>query len=117
MSEMSGKKITLIVKSSPFRGSFCEEALRATLGMNETIDENKINIVFVSDGVWFAMEDMNKFMKYTIAFTSLKMPLYLEKESLEEKGIKESELASGFTVKDRSEISKILLDAEAVISY
>ncbi len=111
------KNIIIMIKSSPFRGSFCEEALRASVGLRTTIEKNEIKVVFISDGVWFGLKDMKQFAKYSISLASLELPLIIEKESMELLKIKQEDLGSGYKIMSRNEISKLLKEAEIVITY
>ena len=111
------KKITILVKSTPFRGNFCEEALRAVLGLTHTLENNVVRAVFIGDGVWFAIKDMKQFMKYMISFTSLGIGLHLEKESVVARNIGEAYIAEGFKMTDSEEISKIFQDSDFVLTF
>ena len=111
------KKIIILVKSSPFKGNFCEEALRSVLGLTHTLENNNVRAVFIGDGVWFSVKDMKQFMKYMISFTSLGIGLFLERESVEWRNISTDRIADGFSVASREDISKIFKESDFVLSF
>jgi len=114
-----GKKITILVKESPFHGNFCEEALRASVGLAQTTENHFVRTVFVDNGVWFCTKDLKnkEFLKYRIAFKSFSMFLHVEKEALNNFDIDEENISSDFKISPRAEISKILLESDHVFTF
>ncbi len=115
----NGKSVTVLVKNSPFRGNFCEEAMRASIGLASTIDNHTIKLVFIGDGVWFSLKDIKQkeFLKYIISFKAFSMDIAIEKESLEKLNIVDDKVAEDFKIKSRAEILQILKSSDHVFTF
>lgn len=115
----TSKKITILIKDSPYSGDFCEEALRACVGLKQTEEKHIVNACFVADGVWFCSKSLKQkeFLKYILAFKSFAMDLNIEKESLDKLKLTSENISSDFKIISRADISKILLDSDHVFTF
>ena len=115
----AGKKITILVKDSPLHGDFCEEAMRACVGLKQTEEKNDVRICFVEDGVWICSKDLKQkeFLKYVMAFKSFSIDMNVEKESLDRVKMTSENISSDFKIISRADISKILIDSDHVFTF
>ena len=113
------KKVTVVLQKSPFNTLRNSEALRMSLGL--TLANNAVSVIFTSDAVYNLLpafpENIKSpaFGRHIEMLNTLKCKLIAEKESMEERGIKEAKFS--VEVKSRDEIFKLLKESKAVITY
>ena len=114
-----GDNLVIMVRTSPFSTVRVHEALRSAVGL--TMGDDPLAIVFVEDGV-YTLSTKSKcvlpgfdWTKHIEMIKELEFPVYVDKESADERGI--SEFNWEPEVKTRAEIADILKDAKAVITY
>ncbi|HHT9119844.1 MAG TPA: DsrE family protein [Candidatus Hypogeohydataceae bacterium YC41] len=113
-------QIAILVHKSPFNTVRNSEGLRMAVGL--TLEEsNKVTIIFVKDGVYLignvAPERIQSGIvkKHLDALRMLGHRLVAERESMEERGIKEPSLR--VDVLSRAEVIKLLSEANRVIPW
>jgi sulfur relay (sulfurtransferase) DsrF/TusC family protein len=113
------KKVTVVLQKSPFNTLRNSEALRMSLGL--TLAENAVRVVFVRNAVYCLLPAMPEKIKSPVfgrhieMLQTLKCRLVAEKESLEERGIKDVKYNT--EVMDRKEISRFIKESDSVITY
>jgi len=115
------KKVFISILRPPVGTSYYVEGLRMALGILGGTDEHDITIAHLGKGVMCALKGVDR--SYAQSFFEL-LPkdaagrlFYVERESLEEEGISESELDEGFGVASREELRQKMLQADAVFSF
>jgi sulfur relay (sulfurtransferase) DsrF/TusC family protein len=113
-------QVVVLVHQSPFNTIRNSEGLRMAVGL--TLEEdNRVTVVFVRDGVFLignvSPERIQSGIvkKHLDALRLLGHRLVAERESMEERGIKEP--AIKIDVLDRNEVVKILSEADRVIPW
>lgn len=113
------KKVTVVLQKSPFNTLRNSEALRMSLGL--TLANNAISIIFTSDAVYNLLpafpENINSpvFGRHIEMLNTLKCKLIAEKESLEERDVKD--IKYNIEIKERSEVFKFIKESNTVITY
>ncbi len=113
------KKVTTIIRRSPFNSVVTSEALRMSLGL--TLANNKVAVIFIGNGVYLlvtsgSQEAVYPEMKRHIeTLRELGCELIAETESLEERGFS----AGQIDVKkmSRVEIGQFLMESDRVIGF
>ena len=113
------KKVTTLIRQSPFNTSVPTEALRMSLGL--TLANNKVTVVFVEDGVYMLASSASESMgypdlkKHLSTLQDFHCKLAAEKESLEMRGIKAGKINA--EIKSREEIDQLLEESDQVIAF
>jgi sulfur relay (sulfurtransferase) DsrF/TusC family protein len=114
-----GDNIAIMMRRSPFSTVRVFEALRSCVGLS--MGDAPLTMVFVEDGVYTLSAkgkpmlegfDWNKHLEM---LKELEFELVVDKESADERGVKEFNWEP--SLKSRDEIAAILKDARAVITY
>lgn len=116
---MKKKKIVVIIKSNPF-GWKSFEALRQAVGMAMDHD---VTVIFIKDGV-YTLTDWKPEMigvpssdKSIEALIMLGGKVYVERESVSERGLIKSIKFREVQQKAKDEICSLIKDAEVVLTW
>ena len=114
------KNILFMFLRAPFGAIYYTEGMRAVVGMMSGLDEHKVTCAYAGDGAYYCLKDSDKaesagYVK-TIGDIS-ETNYYVEKESLDERGIAESELDSMFKVISRDDLAKLIADNDVVYDF
>ena len=114
------KKVTTVIRRSPFNSIVVSEALRMSLGLTLD-DDNKVTVVFIEDSVYLLPPLTSEAFGYPDAkkhIETLKMvgcELIAEKESLKKRGLPERGVE--VTIKSRRAIDQIIERSDRVIGF
>jgi len=113
------KKICVIIRNLPLGTVKNSEALRMSVGL--TIEEgNQVNVIFTDEGVLTLTQlkpeivGMPSFRKPLETLTALEIPLYAEKEAVDERKITTPE---GVELKTTNEIYEIIKEQDTIIPF
>ena len=116
---MKSKKILVILSRTPFEGNSIKETFRTALGMTAGYLEHKVDLLLTKDAVFFLKQEKDKDMidKFVKTFFLLDSKIHIDKDSLEEKGLKgdELDLKDPFVLTEREDILKLLQDSEITL--
>ena len=115
------KRVFIAFLRPPVGTSFYAEGVRLALGVLGGSEEHEVTIAHMGKGVACALKGVDR----SYAQDLLEMfqsdgagkPFYVERESLEEEGIPESELDERFSVASRDELRQKMLRADATFSF
>jgi sulfur relay (sulfurtransferase) DsrF/TusC family protein len=116
---MAQKKVVITFNQAPFGTIHYVEGLRASVGVTSGLDEHKIDVIYLGDGARYALKgvDRSDANKYLSTLSKLGYKLKVERESLAENGISESEVADDFQVIPRGEVVRLIADADVTIDF
>lgn len=116
---MGQKNVLVTMNRPPYGDIYYTEGLRATVGVTSGIDENLVNVVYIGDGAYFALKgvDRTDSSKYIETLEKQGCKLLVEKESMLERGIDEKDVADDVKVTSRSEVLKLIQEADQTISF
>lgn len=112
-------KIAVIIKGDPFSWK-CHEAFRIAMAFGIS---SEVSLVLIKDGVfalsgWHPEElRMEGFDKLLENMSYVRVKIYAEDVSLEERGLKAEELTYPVEVKSLDEIREIIKSSEAVLVW
>jgi sulfur relay (sulfurtransferase) DsrF/TusC family protein len=117
--DMPEKKVLVSFHRAPYGTIFYTEGLRAALGVTSGIDENEVTALFIGDGVYFALKDIDRTdtSKYLATLAKIGAPLYAEEESLCERGINKEDMADDIKIIPRSEVLALYKEADCNIDF
>lgn len=114
------KKVAIVIQALPFNTMRNSEALRCAVGM--TIEEeNKIQVLFLDDGVWTAASldckaaKKQELDKHIETLGMMEVELIAEEEALAKRGVKISR--KELTTKPREVINQTIFEADVVIAF
>lgn len=116
---MAEKKVVVSFNHAPYGTIYYTEGLRAAVGVTAGLDEHSVNSVFLGDGVYFTLKNVNRddTTKYLITLSDLGSKLYAEEESLRERNISADQLADDVEVVPRSKILELFQEADYNVDF
>lgn len=116
---MAEKKIIISFNRPPRGTVFYSEGLRAAAGLTAGIDEHKVDIVFLGDGVLCALKgvDRSDSARFLAALAQRGSKLYCEEESLKARMLSRDDLAEDVTLIPRSEVLQLYREADLSIDF
>jgi len=117
------RKITHFVRRAPHGSIYAYEGLESVLIM--AAYDQDISMIFVDDGVYNLKKDQDTagigikgFMKTLTALDDYDVEkLYVDKVSMEERGLTPDDLIVDVEILESAEIAKILAEQDAIISH
>ena len=117
------KKFLYVNRRAPHGTVYAHEALEVVL-IGAAFDQD-VSLAFIDDGVFQLKKDQDTSEIYTKNFSkiysALEMydveKLFVEKESLECRGLTEEDLSVDFKIIDSSEMKKLMSDSEVVFNF
>jgi sulfur relay protein TusC/DsrF len=113
------KKVTTVIRRSPFNSVITSEALRMSLGL--TLTDNEVTVVFVEDGVYLLSSpaaeaigypDIKRHME---TLKEMGCELIAEEESLQKRGLTDRRVEA--SIRSRKEIEQIIEQSDRVIGF
>lgn len=113
---MPEKTIMIIVKSKPFSNLNYYEALRTASGL---LVEHRVILIWMGDGIYAALKNADQKLtsKFFETFPDMEIRLYVEEESLKERGFGKEDIIPEAKVISRGEIPDLLLEAQASMVF
>ena len=117
------KKFLYVNRRAPHGTVYAHEALEVVL-IGAAFDQD-VSLAFIDDGVFQLKKDQDTSEIYTKNFSkiysALEMydveKLFVEKESLECRGLTEEDLSVDVKIIDSSEMKKLMSDSEVVLNF
>ena len=117
------KKFLYINRKAPHGTIYAHEALEVVL--IGAAFEQDVSMAFIDDGVFQLKKDQNtdqiETKNFTKTYSALEMydveKLYVEKESLEERGLSENDLSVEVKVIPSSEMKELIEDSEVILNF
>jgi sulfur relay (sulfurtransferase) DsrF/TusC family protein len=116
---LAEKKVIVSFNHAPYGTIFYTEGLRAAVGVTAGLDEHSVNSVFLGDGVYFTLKDVNRddSSKYLTTLSDMGSKLYAEEESLQERNISTDQVADDVEVVPRSRVLELFREADCNIDF
>ena len=123
MSEGTAKKFMFVNRSAPYGTIYALESLEVVL-ISAAFDQD-VSLVFVGDGVWQLKKGQQtkgiETKNFSPTYRALDgydiEKLYVEKESLEARGLTEDDLLVDVTVMPKDEMGKLMDEMDVVLSF
>lgn len=117
------KKFLYVNRRAPHGTVYAHEALEVVL-IGAAFDQD-VSLAFIDDGVFQLKKDQDTSEIYTKNFSkiysALEMydveKLFVEKESLESRGLTENDLSVDVKIIDSNEMKKLMSDSEVVLNF
>jgi tRNA 2-thiouridine synthesizing protein C len=117
------KKISIVQRRPPYGTSFAKEALDVVLMASAF--EQEISMIFLDDAVWQlkSNQDTNVIglKNFSATFKALELyevkKIFVELESLQQRGVQETDLLLPVTVLSSSDLSQLLQQQDLILSF
>ncbi len=106
------KKVVITYSRPPYGTAHFTEGLRLASGMG--FDEHEAKLVFLEEGAYCAIKGVDKAPaeQFLDTIAEFGYPFYVERESLQENGIDETEVDPMFKVVSREEVAEMLRESD-----
>ena len=124
MSEQEKTKVMFVRRSAPYGNIFEQEAIEAMIMFGAY--EQDISVSFIDDGVYSLKKGQDPSLlgkkNFSLTYMILKDDfeinhIYVEKESLEERGLNESDLITEVEVLDRNALREKMDEMKAFLPF
>lgn len=116
---MAQRHIVFTINRPPVGSVHFAEGLRATVGATAGTDEHTVDVLYLGDGVYFALKGVDRIdtAKYIETLTAAGRKLKVEQESLDERGISRDSLAADVEVIGRAAALKLIAGADFTAAF
>lgn len=116
---MAQKHVLFTFNHAPHGSVWYTEGLRAVVGVTSGIDEHTVDILYLGDGVYAALPevDRSESTRYLDTIQELGYSLHVERESLAERGIGEGEVGANVQIVPRSRVLEFVRRADVIIDF
>ena len=123
MTESTAKKFMFVNRSAPYGTIYALESLEVVL-ISAAFDQD-VSLAFVEDGVWQLRKGQQtkgiETKNFSPTYRALEgydvEKLYVERESLEARGLAEDDLLVDVTVLSSAEMGKLMDEQDVVLSF
>lgn len=116
---MGQRHVLITLNHAPYGSIYYTEGLRAVVGVTSGIDEHTVDVLYLGDGVYFVLKDVDRSdsTRYLATLSALGVNVKAEKESLQARSISESDLADDVDVVSRDEALELVRRADLTIDF
>jgi sulfur relay (sulfurtransferase) DsrF/TusC family protein len=116
---MAQRRIVFTINRPPVGSVHFAEGLRATVGATAGTDEHEVDVLYLGDGVYFALKNVDRTdtAKYIETLSQGGRKLKVEQESLDERGISRDALAGDMEVISRAAALKLIAGADFTAAF
>lgn len=116
---MAKKHVVVFMTHAPYGSIWYTEGLRAAVGVTSGIDEHSVDVIYLGDGVQFALKGVERTdsNKYLGSLAKGGYKLWVDQDSLTDRGIKQEEVAGDVNVVPRSQVLSLMAKADHTIDF
>ncbi len=116
---MGQRHVLITFNRDPYGSIYYTEGLRAAVGVTSGIDEHTVALLYLGDGVRFAVKDLDRTdsAKYLVTLAAQGVNLKAEREALAARNISESDLADDVEVISRAQALELVRHADVTIDF
>jgi len=109
------KKIVIILRKPPHGSLFPAEGLRVAVA----VSASETSVVSIADSVYAFLKeaDMTLYKHHLGFLKETEVPVFIDQDSLEERGLTTGDLVDAVIVKERSEILNTIAEADATLTF
>jgi len=109
------KNIVIILKKPPHGSLYPAEGLRVAVA----VSASETKVVSISDSVYAFLKetDMTLYKHHLNFLKETEIPVLVDKDSLDERGLTEGDLVDAITVREHSEILNVIAEADATLTF
>ncbi len=109
------KKIVVILRKPPHGSLYPAEGLRVAVA----VSASETKVVSIEDSVYAFLKetDMTLYKHHLDFLKETEIPVFIDKDSLETRGLTPENLVDGVTVEEHSEILNTIAEADATLTF
>jgi sulfur relay (sulfurtransferase) DsrF/TusC family protein len=109
------KAIVIILRKPPHGSLYPAEGLRVAVA----VSASETKVVSIGDSVYAFLKevDMTLYKHHLDFLKETEIPVLIDKDSLEKRGLAEGDLVAAVTVKEHSEILDTIAEADATLTF
>jgi len=109
------KKIVVILRKPPHGSLYPAEGLRVAVA----VSASETKVVSIGDSVYAFLKetDMTLYKHHLDFLKETEIPVLVDKDSLEKRGLTEGDLVDAVTVEERNEILSTIAEADATLTF
>ncbi|GAG43349.1 unnamed protein product [marine sediment metagenome] len=109
------KNIVVILRKPPHGSLFPAEGLRVAVAASAS----PLQVVSIGDSVYAFLKkvDRSLYKKHLEFLNEIEIPVLLDKDSMEERGLVKEDLVEGVIVKEHREILSVLSEADTTLTF
>jgi sulfur relay (sulfurtransferase) DsrF/TusC family protein len=109
------KNIVVILRKPPHGSLYPAEGLRVAVA----VSASETKVVSLEDSVYAFLKeaDMTLYKHHLDFLKETEVPVFIDKDSLEERGLTAKDLVDAVMVKERSEILNTIAEADATLAF
>ena len=109
------KKIVILLKKPPHGSLFPAEGLRVAVA----VSASETSVVSIGDSTYAFLKeaDMTLYGHHLGFLKEAEVPVLIDRDSLEERGLTEEDLVETVTVREHSEILNVIAEADATLTF
>jgi len=109
------KNIVVILKKAPHGSLYPAEGLRVAVA----VSASETKVVSIEDSVYAFLKDtdMTLYKHHLDFLKETEIPVFVDKDSLDKRGLSGDDLVDTITVKKRSEILSTIAEADATLTF
>jgi len=113
------RHVLVTFNHAPYGSIYYTEGLRAAVGVTSGIDEHTVDVLYLGDGVHFALKDVDRSdsARYLATLSAQGVNLRVEREALQARNISESDLADDVEVIGRDQVLELVRRADLTIDF
>lgn len=116
---MGQRHVLITFNHAPYGSIYYTEGLRAVVGVTSGIDEHTVDALYLGDGVYFVLKDVDRSdsARYLATLSALGVNLKAKKEALQARDISGSDLADDVEVVSGEEALELVRRADLTIDF
>ncbi|MCK4439480.1 DsrE family protein [Candidatus Bathyarchaeota archaeon] len=109
------KNIVVILKKPPHGSLYPAEGLRVAVA----VSASETKVVSIGNSVYAFLKetDMTLYKHHLNFLKETEIPVLVDKDSLDERGLTEGDLVDAITVREHSEILNVIAEADATLTF
>lgn len=110
------EKIVVILRKPPHGSMFVAEGLRAAVAVSARLETT---VVSIEDSVYAFLKNVDAtiYKKHLDFLKETEIPIFVDKDSLGERGLTKEDLLDAVEVKEHRKILDILSEADATVTF
>jgi sulfur relay (sulfurtransferase) DsrF/TusC family protein len=116
---MAQRRVLFTINHVPFGSTHYTEGLRAVVGATSGIDEHVVDVVYLGDGVYFGLRQVDRAdtARYIETLKQAGCRLQAEQESLAARGLAPEDLADDIAVISREAVRELVAQADFTVDF
>lgn len=117
---MAKKNVTITISNPPHGNNCVVEGLKIAVGLCAGTDEHNLTVIFCGDGIFNLLSDISWDETSSNCWKMVKklgLTLYVDEESMLERGVQEADIDEPVKLVNRTDITKLLKNSDLHMDF